>query len=185
MDYALSDTHFNHKKIIEFERVRFSSIEEHDDFIMSMIESYDLQKDDVLYHLGDVGNPTNEIRERWKKLKCKKILIRGNHDKSISKIEDMFDEISSVPKFYNQRVVLSHYPIPVTPGTLNIHGHLHNSVMSLSNYINLSIHQYDYRLFNLKHVGEYLSMIPKDNLKFMKEWFAPYYKFTDGRDLNA
>lgn len=182
MEVACSDTHFNHHRIIELERTQFSTIEEHDDFIMTTIESQSLSPDDVLYHLGDVGNPTPEIRDRWKRLKCKKILIQGNHDKSISKISDMFDEISTVPIFYNRRVALSHYPIPVTDGTLNVHGHLHNANMSLPNYLNLSMHQFGYRLFNLRDTNEILTTIPKDNLKFTHEWFYPYYQFTDGRD---
>ena len=32
--YILSDTHFGHKKILDFERFNFKSIEEHDDFII-------------------------------------------------------------------------------------------------------------------------------------------------------
>lgn len=179
MDYAISDLHFNHSNIINFERKQFSTIEEHDDFIMSMIESYHLTENDTLYNLGDFGNPTDEIKARWKALKCKKILIQGNHDKSLTKISDLFDEISTVPIFYNRRVVMSHYPIPVTNGTLNLHGHLHNANLSLNNYLNLSIHQFGYKLFTMKHVNEYVTKLPKDNVKFMKEWFSDYYEFTN------
>ena len=43
--YILSDTHFGHKKILDFERFNFKSNEEHDDFIIKKWNSVIKEKD--------------------------------------------------------------------------------------------------------------------------------------------
>lgn len=176
MDWLISDTHFNHINILEFERTEFSSIKEHDEFIMNQIERV-VKKDDTLYHLGDVGSPTQEIIERFSKLKCKKILIRGNHDNSVSKIKNMFDEIHNEPIFYRKRILLSHEPLPVTDETINVHGHLHGSIINKENYMNISFNVIGNRLVSIQEVFNKLSKLKKISQKFMFEWYANDYKF--------
>lgn len=52
--YFCSDFHFGHVKIIEFERQDCSSIEEHDERILSTLEKL-LFATDEMYFLGDFG----------------------------------------------------------------------------------------------------------------------------------
>lgn len=177
MDYFFADSHFGHKNILSFERGdRFLDIQEHDNKIISLLEER-LQKQDTLYHLGDFACYENEACERFSYLPCKKILIKGNHDKG-KWIDKYFDKVYDVPVFYTKRIVLSHIPIPVTDGTLNVHGHLHSAYLSLDNYLNVNIHMIDYALVSQKYLLKYLSRLPKDDNRFMKEWYAKYYVST-------
>lgn len=96
--------------------------------------------------LGDIGNI-----EKVKKIKGYKVLLLGNHDKGASnykrvvKVKEfingetgavisrefisdnhLFDEVYEGPLMINDRVILSHEPIPVPEYMFNIHGHVHN-----------------------------------------------------------
>lgn len=177
MDYFISDTHFGHANIMKFERNQFNNIKEHDNFIFELIENK-VKLNDTLYHLGDFGSLDDDILNRWNNLPCKTVLIRGNHDKSIGKLKNVFDEVHNEPIFYNKRILLCHEPLPVTEGTLCVHGHLHNANLDLPNYLNISIHMINYKIVNAKFLENKKSKLRKDNFKFKHEWFASHYKFN-------
>lgn len=190
MIYFTADTHFNHNNVLKYERNQFKTIKEHNDFIMSVIKNT-IKDGDVLYHLGDfsmgVELPTDIVKE-FKSLPCKKILIAGNHDGAgkdgtIEKhFSGIFDEIYTKPVYYSNRVLLSHEPLPVTAGTLNIHGHLHGAYLDSPNHINVNIHMMDYKLLSEKFLFNKLNQLPKDSTKFMYEWYADKYVFTIEKD---
>jgi calcineurin-like phosphoesterase family protein len=94
-----------------------------------------VKDDDVVIHLGDVGmGNASEMAANValvRRLKGKKILIRGNHDRKHSNIWWMtkggFDFACDSMTFRN--CLLTHEPFTgiLPPGViLNIHGHLHN-----------------------------------------------------------
>ena len=175
MDYFISDTHFSHERILEFERWEFLSIEEHDQYIISKLSK--LTKNDTLYHLGDFGYPSDSLLADWSKLKCKKIIILGNHDKRKSVLQPYFDEISAVPIFYKERILLSHHPLPVTKGTLNVHGHLHGAILAdLENYLCVSAKLIRYIPISEKNIMKHLIKLKKDSNKFGEEWYFEYFK---------
>ena len=74
--WLISDTHFNHTKLEQWGG-RSGSWQEN---LWKGMES--IPCEDVLIHLGDIciGND-EEIHSRISALSCKKILVRGNHDK--------------------------------------------------------------------------------------------------------
>ena len=70
---------------------------------------------------------------------------------------------------------MSHEPFPTSPGILNVHGHLHGAILSLKNHYCISMHMVNYQLLTSKALFRKLSELPKDSIKFMEEWWAPYY----------
>lgn len=178
MDKFISDPHLSHENIIKFERTQFKTIKEHDIYIKSLITK-NTQKNDTLYVLGDVGELTKENMLFWKNLKCKTVLIRGNHDTQKQKLLEVFNVVSDVPIFYNKRILLSHEPLPVTNETINIHGHLHGAYLDSDNHVNLSIHMTDYQIWNEKMLEKLVMQKPKISQKFMFEWYADKYIFTN------
>lgn len=181
MDYFTADPHLSHSNIIKFERTQFLTIEEHDEFVKNAIKSQ-VSKSDNLYILGDVGELSSDNILYWRSLPCKTILIRGNHDNQKQKCLEAFDVVSDVPIFYRKRVLLSHEPLPVTNETINLHGHLHNSHLNRSNYVNLSIHVADYKLMNSKQVDKMIATTSKMSQHFMYEWYAKDYVFDGCHD---
>ena len=184
MIYFTSDFHFNHYRLLDFECGHlFKDSKERTQKIFKLWRQQ-IHKDDVVYVLGDFGSLSPEEAEQFRNLPGEKHLILGNHDKfppESYKERYGFVEVSKVPIFLSPRLVLSHIPIPVEDGTLNIHGHLHNCKLSLNNYINAGIHVNDYRFLSYKVAEKFFAKTPKNDYHFMHEWYAQYHVFLTER----
>jgi calcineurin-like phosphoesterase family protein len=127
--WFISDTHFGHKNIIEYEKEcrPFDTVEEMNDTIISRWNSV-VGVRDTVYHLGDFcfGRSNIEIAGR---LNGRKKLIMGNHDCYPSDLYlKYFDKLYGM--VFWEKCVLSHMPVhPNGLGSrwfLNVHGHLHS-----------------------------------------------------------
>lgn len=177
--WLFSDPHFGDRGILKYERNEFNSTEEHDEKIIKAINSK-LTEGDTLICLGDLGH--NWLNCIPKIKKCgKKILILGNHDNCAkSKYREYFDEVFPGPLFINRFTVLSHEPIPVSEHFINIHGHLHGSILDDNNHINISISMIDYKLFDLDAgTKSLIDKLPRIKAHFLEEWYADKYIFTE------
>lgn len=171
--YFISDTHFGDKGIIKHERTLFKNIEEHDQFIINSINKI-VKPTDELWILGDIGNVhlVSYINGR-------KYLLMGNHDKrSVKEYLGYFAEVYNYPVYISSRILLSHHPMPVTDGTLNVHGHLHGSILDSVNHLNISAHMIDYKPVSINTLQQKAGRLDMDNHRFLEEWYANYYKFN-------
>jgi len=126
--YLTTDTHFSHKKeMIEY-------CDRPIDFEERLIKSFCLlQHDDILFHLGDIciGKDQDIHDNIIQKIKAKKILVRGNHDKKSNSwyLRNGWDFVCRhfFDKYHGLNVLFSHRPV-AWDGMfdINIHGHLHN-----------------------------------------------------------
>lgn len=193
----VSDFHFSHSKsdgtggILEFERGnRFATVQEHDYFITDCIIKWlsKLTKDDTFYFLGDFGRPTDAtvaaLVEIFRKSPCRKVAVRGNHDheQETALMKMLFDEVYDYPIYISQRVVLSHFPCAVWKDEINVHGHLHGSMLNSPNHICASIHVSKYNAIGKQQVDNALSKISKRNRRFLYEPWADMYKFTQKKE---
>jgi calcineurin-like phosphoesterase family protein len=125
--YIISDTHFNHKQMVEY----CGRPENFNEIIWKNLEQ--LNDNDILIHLGDIcigGN--KEVHERLSKFKFKKILVKGNHDHKSNTwyLEHGWDFVCEEFKdtLYGYNIVFSHKPVVWdVQYDINIHGHFHNS----------------------------------------------------------
>lgn len=193
-----SDWHLHHAKdndtggILEFERGnRFGTIQEHDNCIVELVRRWikKLGKDDVFYFLGDFGRPTDEtfqeLKDIFQKARCHTVAIRGNHDHEAEteQLKELFDEVHDYPIYISDRIILSHRPhVEMDTSVLNVSGHLHGSTLSLPNYMCASIHVNGYKPITSQQVQGKLGSLPKRDIRFLWEWFAPYYKFTQKKE---
>lgn len=135
--WIISDTHFDDVDC-KYIDPNWMTPEEHIQILKKV-----LNKQTLLIHLGDVGNPNY-----LDKLKCYKVLISGNHD-TLSEVASHFDEVYTGPLFIADRLILSHEPIQgLEDFAMNIHGHEH-TVNFRRNHINLASNVYHFRIFNL------------------------------------
>lgn len=124
--FLITDTHLNHDKLVEFGRPK--------DFQDRIKKGLKYLKDDaVLIHLGDVciGNDA-ENNKFFTDLKCKKILVKGNHDNKSNSwyLSNGWDFVcdSFTMKFHGKRLLFTHIPVPDSEDfDFNIHGHLHGN----------------------------------------------------------
>lgn len=193
MRYIISDTHFGHynkdsqRGIITFERTQFNTIQEHDEFLIDMFHEIGkkLKPGDEFWHLGDFGDISylyvmNYIAQPH----VKTHFIFGNHDKleNLFDFKTWFDEVHQYPVYLSHKLVFSHEPVGTWESVINVHGHLHGSIIDAPNYINASVHVTGYKPVTDKYINSRYSKIPKWNMRFLYEPYANMYKFTQPKE---
>lgn len=125
--WILTDTHFGHKRLVEWGRPwDFEAMIAH--------HCASIQDEDLVIHLGDVcmGSDERMFKEYVQPIKGRKVLVRGNHDNKTNSwyLEHGFDFVcdSFVIEMYGKRVEFSHKPQLKREGIdMNIHGHWHGN----------------------------------------------------------
>lgn len=170
--YLLTDPHFDHENLVVFARPEFNNSLECNETIIDNYKKTVKNNEVVVTFLGDIGDK-RAIERIIPSLKGYKILILGNHDKySKAFYEKYFDEVYDHPVYYHRRIVLSHIPIPVAPGTLNVHGHTHVISLDSENHYNISPELVGYGLVKMKDIESKAFRLEKENNKFLQEWYA-------------
>ena len=161
--YIIADTHLGHENIIKYCNRPFKTVEEMD---YTIIDNWNniVDKNDVVYHLGDFALTTKEkIVNYAEQLNGHIILIRGNHERSSIKFyeeECGFEVIRT--KYWTlainndgklNKYVFSHKPTEVPEDIINIHGHIHNypldSKFDSDTHICVSVEMTDYKPIKL------------------------------------
>ena len=138
--FIIADTHFGHKKIIDFESASrsFATIEEHDDELVRRWNNT-VGKKDTVWHLGDVLFGEGAFATLGRLNGVKK-LVMGNHDHyPTAKYLEHFNTVLGCAQL--RGYILSHVPVhPAQFGRFkgNLHGHLHSKTLDDPRYINVS-----------------------------------------------
>ena len=123
-----SDLHISHA--LAAEKRGFASVEEHDRNIIDTLAAQ-CHKKDILWILGDVCFDLPKM-EWLNEIRCRKILVRGNHDQFDTSVYlKYFEEIYGIIKYKN--FWITHCPIhpqEMFRCDLNVHGHLHKNTKS-------------------------------------------------------
>lgn len=143
--FVIADTHFCHRKVTEFRP--FPTVDEHD---RELVERWNatVNKNDTVWHLGDVFLGGREKHIVLGYLNGIKRLVMGNHD---CYPHDLYTQY--FPKIYGAAeihgCILTHIPIHpeqlAARYRLNVHGHLHSRRMEDSRYRCVSAEQTDYQ----------------------------------------
>lgn len=197
--YFTSDFHFNHwnefeyngekcgRGIITFERTQFKTIKEHDRFLVNLLHSWAVKwaPGSTLYFLGDFGDIDYlDIFAPFQEKGIKVVFIAGNHDaeKDYDEIAKHVDEFYPYPIFLSNKLIVSHYPVAVYEGQVNVHGHLHGARLADNNHITASIHVANYEPISEDHVNNIFSRIPKHVTRFLYEPWAKDFVFTQSKE---
>ena len=161
--WLILDTHFFHTNIGRY----CSRPDGWQDLIIENWNQW-IRPDDIVFHLEDLVLGKKENAEALIQLLNGKLyLMRGNHDRGgiafyqslgITLVKDPFHMETNG----GVSLVFSHRPIvPLLPGLLNLHGHIHNNPAPElgARYINLSIEVREYRPWRL---GDILSWYVND-----------------------
>lgn len=161
--FVISDTHFNHSNILKFThadkttmlRPGFKDVDHMNETIINNWNKT-VKPDDVVYHLGDFSfSSSNNISKFASRLNGRKRLILGNHDYEPKLYYPHFQKISSWRQFGNdmfkKTVFMCHYPLHAssydyrtTKECIMIHGHLHQNLTGLDNYVNVCVEHTNY-----------------------------------------
>lgn len=134
--WLTTDTHFGHKKLIEFTgRPEGFETKILNNLVNGPGQSgTNFKNGDLLIHLGDfcIGKDADWHQLFMESLPTvRKVLVRGNHDKKSDQwyYEHGWDFVCQNFTLYFQgkRILFSHRPQPDGKFDINIHGHFHNS----------------------------------------------------------
>lgn len=167
MVYFTSDLHIGHRAITKY-RPRFSSMEEHDNFMIDRI--LELSKRDVLYIIGDGifdGENFDLYIERLRAKKCRIKYVFGNHcTLKLLEHRDLFE--IQLPFFSYKNMWVSHCPIhpqEMRNRTKCIHGHIHSGSVELedefkikhedSRYFNVNIEDNNYQFVDAEIIKKF------------------------------
>jgi len=139
IDWIITDTHFNHKYVVE----EGGRPLDHSEQLIQNCKRL-IAAQDTTYHLGDViFNRMSMLKEMLDVIPGRKILVRGNHDHKTNGWYERngFHFVADYITLGN--VILSHKPLERFPdgAEYNIHGHQHNDAHRLAE----SSHYYDTR----------------------------------------
>ncbi len=136
MTYFIADTHFGHCNIIEMCRRPFGDIQEMNE---ALINNWNrkVRGNDTVYVLGDMFYrcEASSVESILSRLKGKKYLIRGNHDKSwLDNCHDAKYRFNGIETLLETSIsghgmTLCHYPLVTYKHKAthyHIHGHIHN-----------------------------------------------------------
>ena len=130
MIFFTADLHLGHQGIIRLCDRPFSSVEEMDE---TLIERWNdkVKRSDTIYILGDLFCKSAKPPEEYlRRLKGKKHLILGNHDRTWSKKCDLSEWFESVSELLyindgKRKLTLCHYPMMEWPKGYMLYGHIH------------------------------------------------------------
>ena len=142
MIYFTSDTHFGHRRIIQYCNRPFDNVHIMDQVILDRINET-VGADDTLYILGDFTFRGGKPADYLSRIVCQDVhLLLGNHDKRSDYIDNMsaaridvgFTSVGEVKEiiYCNQRIFMSHYLHLVWPashkGSWMLAGHSHGKL---------------------------------------------------------
>jgi calcineurin-like phosphoesterase family protein len=167
--WFISDTHFFHSNILRFtnpqgELIRpgFSNIHEMNEKIVDNWNAV-VRPDDHVYHLGDVTfRYDGAFRALWLRLKGKKRLVVGNHDKLTNPgLMAGFEKIMLWRHFADQRFLCTHLPIREDQfrhnAVLNLHGHIHERIMDSQKFLSACVEQTGYRPISMDEIVQVIN----------------------------
>ncbi len=141
MIYFTADLHLGHANVVKLSKRPFSSVEEMDEALIANWNAR-VKGNDTVYIVGDLIYKSKEPEGYLSRLKGKKVLICGNHDGWVEKVdrEKYFLSVSRYEEINvgGKTLTLCHYPLLEWRGSrrgldcarlgLLVHGHLHNRV---------------------------------------------------------
>lgn len=167
-EWIISDTHFNHKNIIDYCNRPFSSVEEMNRVLINNWNSV-VSNDDIVWHLGDFAmGSKEEITNLVNQLNGRINLIMGNHDNHLVKwyYDCGFNKVYDRPIIIDDYFILSHQPRTVGANLYGyIYGHIHNddiykdytsnsfcACVERINYTPILLEQAKKKMYNYKNI---------------------------------
>lgn len=134
--FFTSDTHFYHKKILDFCRsTRLGADVDEMNEILIQNWNQDVRPNDDVYHLGDFSfGRSKQTLELLSRLNGKIHLVKGNHDGGLN--AECLARFASIQHYASIRVgqhqvILMHFPIEEWDrrhyGSIHLHGHTHGN----------------------------------------------------------
>lgn len=166
--FFTGDTHYGHKRIIEFSERPFADLVEMRETMIARWNAV-VRPGDQVYHLGDFAflDEDDASSIAWR-LMGQKFLVFGNHDKALRKSKAFLGHFAWAKdladiKVGDQRIVLCHYAMRVFNqshrGAWQLHGHSHGSLKDDPSTLqtDVGVDCWDYRPVSFDEIRQVMS----------------------------
>lgn len=162
--FYTSDSHYGHTNILRYCNRPYKNTHEMN---RALIDNWNgvVKPEDTVYHLGDVAMGNRTVLELVKELNGHKILIKGNHDRSLNVMKEYFDEVyNELEIILNSRpVILKHKPIiGYFKQWRQVAGHVHTRWQSRGRILNVGVDVWNYFPVREEVVVETLKTLSDD-----------------------
>lgn len=170
--FFTADLHLGHSNIIKYCHRPFQTVEEMNEKLIENWNDTVSDKDDI-YVVGDFAfMGTKHAEEILRRLKGRKYLLRGNHDKSLNEtmtlkyfgwIKDYYVLKVQERNNQTQKIVLFHYALRTWDsahyGAWNLYGHSHGNLKNDSESLSLDVGVdcHNYRPISFEEVKKIMS----------------------------
>lgn len=139
--FVTGDLHFNHRRIIEYCKRPFKTVEEMNEAIIRNWNNKVSEEDNILI-LGDFCFGDEDTFDKfYDRLNGYKIFVRGNHDKKFPKDIHSHDVVEF--SYKNNNYFCSHYAHRVWNkshhGSIHLYGHSHGSLPDDPNSLSMDV----------------------------------------------
>ncbi|ARO54135.1 metallophosphoesterase [Methylorubrum zatmanii] len=164
--FFTADTHFFHAGVLRMSDRPFADIAEHNELLVQSWNSVVGPRDEV-WHLGDfgMGGTPEQYAALFKRLRGRKYLVRGNHDRTKTTRLGWHEQHELVSRrIEGQRVILCHYPmrawVGAWRGSIQLFGHTHGMLPDTSQSCDVGVDRWSYRPVTLGEIRERLAATP-------------------------
>lgn len=149
-----------------------------------MIERWNMliKPDDLVYHLGDfcMGRKMNDAEQFFSKLNGKVNIVAGNHDawmvanaffpntknSYVQKIEQQY-----TLSLYNEKIVLSHYPMRSWDashyGSWHLYGHVHGAYSDYGLSMDVGVDTNNFNPYSFEQIKEIMKIKKKEQKDYV------------------
>lgn len=170
--FLTSDTFFGRSQIIEIANRPFADVEEMNEELIKLWNKV-VGVDDIVYHLGNFAWSPVVADDVLKKLNGNITFMVGEYDDALLEIADYYEGIkvlaNDIHKDYDNKLLLSHWPLAEWPGKekgiYHFHGHsLKNLKTNLKemNRINICCDNWNYTPQELNSLFEIFNSFKSD-----------------------
>jgi calcineurin-like phosphoesterase family protein len=166
--FVTSDQHFSHGKILQYANRPFKTIEEHDEELIKRWNGV-VGEGDTIICLGDFSMTShNNAKKILSRLNGRKILIRGNHDRSHETMVELGFYLS-LPNLIHEDFYMVHNPGKIgrnlfaswvsRPTTILAgHTHLKDKIIYVDNkqIVNMSCDAWDFTPVEMSQIWRHL-----------------------------
>ena len=187
MMYFIGDLHFGHTNCLAYDNRPFTTIEEHDEYLIK-VWNEKVKDEDTVWILGDVSwyNVTKTV-EILKRLNGHKNLCIGNHDKQYLKYDEFREIFGEIHKrkeltYKGTFLVLDHHPSPCFErhyyGAVHFYAHVHMSyewnMMKKWKYDSEALYDKPCRMYNVGCMIPEYGFAPQTFEEILKVGGDPY-----------
>ena len=158
--YFYSDPHFGHGNIIKYCKRPFVDVPHMNETMIANWNARVQNDDDLVYVLGDFCSYRDErALAIFHRLRGRKILLIGNHDRENQTVLDLpWEESADYIEVTvdHQRLVLQHYPLltwnKIGKNAIQFYGHMHGRLRGTDKQQDVGVDVFDFKPVTMQEV---------------------------------